>query len=177
MSYCDGGSLDNLINKILLPEPVIAHVFLRVAAALLYLERSCLVHRDLVRAKEKRVFFWLLSFFLRVKKPGNILLSRNGEIRLGDLGLMRPQFECAFGGSKAGTPGFRAPEVLLGDGATTKSDVYSFGCSLFATIYGDAPFAQEHASTLLWKTCTNEGVPKWTGEKVSFVMLFLPFSC
>jgi serine/threonine protein kinase len=50
---------------------------------------------------------------------------------------MRPQFETAFGGSRAGTPGFRAPEVLLGRGATTRSDIYSFGCALFATLHGE----------------------------------------
>ncbi len=145
MLYCDGGSLDKLVQSVVLSEPVIAHVFIRVASGLYYLERQCLVHRDL--------------------KPGNILLSRNGEIRIGDLGLMKPQIECAFGHSRAGTPGFRAPEVLLGHGSTTKSDMYSFGCSIYAAFYGAAPYENLSQSALLWKTCTVAGVPKWTGER------------
>ncbi len=78
---------------------------------------------------------------------------------------MRPQFECSFGASKAGTPGYRAPEVLLGRGATTRSDMYSFACSLYATIYGEAPYVREHSSVILWKTCTHKGIPTWPEEE------------
>ncbi len=86
-----------------------------MASALGFLEQSLLVHRDV--------------------KPANILLSKDGSIRLGDLGLLKPQVEARLRRSYAGTPLFRAPEVLLGQGSTCRSDMYSFGCALYATIY------------------------------------------
>ena len=61
MLYCDGGSLDKLISKLLLPEPVIAHIFLRVATGLYYLERQCLVHRDVV-SRLQMFFVWVVLF-------------------------------------------------------------------------------------------------------------------
>lgn len=48
MLYCDGGSLDSVISKMELSEAAIAHTFFSVLNGLDYLERICLVHRDIV---------------------------------------------------------------------------------------------------------------------------------
>ena len=144
MLYCDGGSLEKVISKMALREHIISHIFRAVLGGLDYMERMCLVHRDI--------------------KPANILLSRNGVIRIGDLGLVKPQVECQFQHSRAGTPLFRAPEVLLGHGATTKSDMYSFGCSVYNSFYSQPPRANLKPNVLMWKTTTEAGVPEFHGE-------------
>lgn len=140
MRYCDGGSLDKLIELVQFNDAQKAHVFVRVCRALAYLETLSLVHRDV--------------------KPANILLSKSGHIRLGDLGLMKPQVVSRYGRSTAGTPHYRAPELLLGFGATCKSDVYSFGCALYTIEFRRAPYAGLNPSKLLWEVTTTDGIPR-----------------
>ena len=136
MSYCDGGSLDALIKQLTLSESALSHIFVRVTIALSYLEKHFLVHRDV--------------------KPGNILLSKNGKIKLGDLGLLQAQVVTLFTRSQAGTHCFRAPEVLMRQGSTPKSDVYSLGCSVFNCVYDGPPFHSLDVITSTWKTITGK---------------------
>ncbi|MEI6806300.1 MAG: serine/threonine-protein kinase [Myxococcaceae bacterium] len=58
-------------------------------------------------------------------KPGNILMV-SGEPKIIDFGILPPKEP----GSFRGTPGYIAPEVILGQAPTIKSDIYSFGALL-----------------------------------------------
>jgi len=71
-------------------------------------------------------------------KPANILVLRTGadRVRLVDLNLSG---DSSRGGS-GGTPGFVAPEVLTGAGATALSDLYGLGASFYTALAGRAPF-------------------------------------
>lgn len=71
--------------------------------------------------------------------PQNILISREGEVKLADFGIAR-----AFGvvgpGNElvAGTPGYIAPEVLAHD-RDQRSDIYSLGVTLYVALTGEPP--------------------------------------
>src|SRR6185369_13030602 len=56
--------------------------------------------------------------------PRNILLSRQGEVRLTDFGIARAM---GAGGARAGTPAYMAPEAARGEPVDERSDLYSLG--------------------------------------------------
>ena len=59
-------------------------------------------------------------------KPANILLGKDGEPAIADLGLARLVDAVTSSGTTTCTPAFSSPGVLRGDPATTSDDVYSF---------------------------------------------------
>lgn len=76
-------------------------------------------------------------------KPGNIIRSHQGEIKLADYGIAK-----RFGGSQMtnsgvlGTAEFMAPEQAKGKPATAQSDLYSLGSVIFSLIHGHPPFEE-----------------------------------
>ena len=125
--YVDGVSLDRLIrNRIRLPEPLIVEIALSVAQALSHAHDSDVLHRDV--------------------KPGNILISRAGEVKLTDFGLAKYQakqqsFQTTEG-RVFGTPAFMSPEQTNSARAVdVRSDLYSLGCVVYNLATGRTPFS------------------------------------
>src|SRR6185436_18235587 len=69
-------------------------------------------------------------------KPANLILTRGGRIKLVDFGL-----SSAPGAPwrRAGTPGYRAPELAAGAGPSRASDVYALAATAFALLTGSPP--------------------------------------
>ena len=79
-------------------------------------------------------------------KPGNVLIDLDGKALLTDFGLARPS-DAALSrltqtGTFLGTPGYAAPEQVLGDGRDIdiRSDLYSLGTVIFFALMGRAPY-------------------------------------
>ncbi|MFQ5845063.1 MAG: protein kinase, partial [Planctomycetota bacterium] len=77
-------------------------------------------------------------------KPGNILISTDGRVKMVDFGLAKRLVDSAFTSHTAtgmpGTPLFMAPEVLQGSKKFTfRSDIYSLGATLFRALTGRHP--------------------------------------
>ena len=74
-------------------------------------------------------------------KPGNVLLGRDGSVKLADLGIAKTPGEHTLTrtGEVLGTPQYLAPEVLAGAPATVRSDVYAVGCLLYECLTGSPP--------------------------------------
>ena len=69
-------------------------------------------------------------------KPGNLILTTGGRVKLVDFGMSSAPYAL---GRRAGTPGFRAPE-LASDGAPSRaSDVYALAATVFALLTGSVP--------------------------------------
>jgi eukaryotic-like serine/threonine-protein kinase len=76
-------------------------------------------------------------------KPGNILLSDNGTVKITDFGISRALDDGTVTTSTsmlAGTPAYLAPEIARGDDPTRASDVFSLGSTLYHAIEGRPPF-------------------------------------
>lgn len=102
-------------------ERTIWRYFCQLCAALQYLHSVRIMHRDL--------------------KPANVLLTLEGVVKVGDLGLGRHLSEATVQAhSKVGTPLYMSPEVLRGDGYDWKSDVWSLGCILYELAMLRSPF-------------------------------------
>lgn len=102
--------------------------FFQLACALMTLHQAGVVHRDV--------------------KPDNALLEESGRVVLLDFGLTRelPNGTRQSGDwGIAGTPGYMAPELLVGQGCSPASDWYAFGTTLFQALSGVLPFSMAHA--------------------------------
>ncbi len=69
-------------------------------------------------------------------KPGNLILTKGGRIKLVDFGLSSAPDSPR---RRSGTPGYRAPEVAAGASPSRASDVYALAATAFALLTGSAP--------------------------------------
>ena len=68
-------------------------------------------------------------------KPANILVDKQGRVKLTDLGL------AALAPPDAGTPAYMAPEQLAGQGAEARTDIYQVGALVYHLVTGSPPFS------------------------------------
>lgn len=143
MEFVDGHDLASLVrDHEALPISTAVDCILRAAAGLEYAHANNIIHRDI--------------------KPSNLLLSRSGEIRLLDMGLVRvttsthdastasTQTQLTKTGSIMGTIDFMAPEQAINPrNADHRSDIYGLGCTLFFLLSGKVPFTGETAMEVL----------------------------
>ena len=127
MEYVDGGSLADLLAARQRLEPREAVRIIRAAAeGLAYAHKQGFIHRDI--------------------KPHNILLMKNGQVKLADMGIARrnADLDAAFAevGLAYGTPYYLSPEQVRGDpDIDFRSDIYSLGATFYQMLTGRPPFA------------------------------------
>jgi serine/threonine-protein kinase len=126
MEYVDGTTLAKIIEETgALPTDVGIMIALQVANALEYAHARGLIHRDI--------------------KPGNIMVKRNGEVKLMDFGIarMREMESLTLPGTLMGTPSYMSPEQVLGQPLDARSDIFSFGIVMYEIFTGIKPFPDE----------------------------------
>ena len=123
LEYMDGGSLADVIRvKKSIPEPVLAHMLLKVLLGLKYLhEVRHLVHRDL--------------------KPANILVNLKGEAKITDFGvsagLDNTMAMCA---TFVGTVTYMSPERIRNENYSYAADIWSLGLTILECATGKFPY-------------------------------------
>ena len=127
--FVDGLALDKLLKKqTVLPPPV----------AMLILQEAC---NGLKAAHVKKIIH-------RDIKPGNILISRRGEIKLADFGIASDASDRENGitisGSSLGTPAYMSPEQFEDSSKVDeRADIYSLGIMLYEMVTGTKPYPGE----------------------------------
>ncbi len=122
MEYCEFPNLKILISR---NDPVleqyVGNILIDVAEALEHVHDKGFLHYDF--------------------KPENILVSRNGNVRLCDFDLSRPIPETPTKmPDNPGTPVYMAPEQLRGREIDQRTDIFSFGVTMYETLTGQKPF-------------------------------------
>jgi serine/threonine protein kinase len=131
MELVDGGTLRELLRE---RGPMPPHAVVAVLRPLLsglgVAHRADLVHRDV--------------------KPENVLISRDGEVKLVDFGLVRATAEAGITSTSVilGTAAYLSPEQVLGAETGPRSDVYAAGIMAFELLTGTTPFKGDNAITV-----------------------------
>ncbi len=123
MELLDAQSLAQILaSEKVLDEPATAAIGFGVASALLAAHAVGITHRDV--------------------KPGNVLLAKDGRVKLTDFGIARSIAETTMTatGLLLGSPAYISPEVAAGEVATPASDAWGLGGLLYAGITGNPPY-------------------------------------
>ena len=126
-----GKSLDDLLNEQgALPIETALPLFQQLLSALGAAHEKNIVHRNL--------------------KPGNILIQRNGRIKITDFGQSKiPSMAATAALSGTGSPFYMSPEVILGRRGDIRSDIFSVGALLYRVLTGEKPFDGESTATIV----------------------------
>lgn len=140
MEYVEGANLKQLLFKgdEILHE-FVGNILIDMAVALEHVHDSGFMHLDY--------------------KPENVLVTRNGHVRLVDFDLAQPKPDKPIKLSKnPGTPAYMAPEQLRREGIDHRVDIFAFGVSAYELLTGQKPFPGENADEILKRQM--EGTPK-----------------
>ena len=138
----EGGSLgDRLDRHGRVPEADAVKLITQLAQALHYAHAAGVIHRDV--------------------KPDNVLLTRDGRVKLTDFGLAKEldaDEELTRQAAGLGTPNYMAPEQFYNArGADARCDVYSLAATLYHLLTGRPPFEAKTDVVMLTLKQTGKG--------------------
>lgn len=142
MEYVDGRSLREILNE---HGPLNAHdaaeIGAEIASALASANAKGVVHRDV--------------------KPGNVLITANGMVKVTDFGIARAgtSEQLTQTGNVMGTATYFSPEQAQGLPVDGRSDVYSLGVVLYEMVAGVTPFQGDNPVSVAYKHVREEPMP------------------
>lgn len=134
MEHVDGETLaDVLRERGRLPVAEAVGLALQACRGLAHAHAAGLVHRDV--------------------KPQNLLLRKDGTLKIADFGIARAAESTALtqAGTILGTAAYLSPEQALGEEVTSAADVYSLGAVLYELLTGRPPYEFETPADLAAK--------------------------
>ena len=131
MELVDGEDLGAIIKRSgALPPRQAARIVAETARALHAAHQRGIVHRDV--------------------KPGNVMINRDGQVKVTDFGIARAMAEAqmTLPGTTLGSVHYFSPEQARGDQTTAASDIYSLGIVLFELLTGHRPWEADSAAAV-----------------------------
>jgi serine/threonine protein kinase len=103
------------------------NIAIKLARAVAALHRADIIHRDI--------------------KPDNVILERDGSLKLIDLGVVRiPGLEDAPPENIPGTAAYMAPEMFDGEAGNEATDLYALGVTMFRAFTGEFPYGNANGA-------------------------------
>lgn len=148
MDYCEGGSIRTLMKSGRIEEKYIVVIIREVLAALTYIHKSDIIHRDV--------------------KAANILVTNDGRVQLCDFGVAAQLAANHFKRNTfVGTPYWMAPEVISeGLSYNFKADIWSLGITIYEIAMGNPPYADQEPMRAIF-LIPRSTVPKLEGPSFS----------
>jgi predicted Ser/Thr protein kinase len=137
MEYVEGKTIkDDLDKNKIYDEKIALKIVMAVAEALKHAHQRGLIHRDI--------------------KPENVILTKDGGVKLADLGLARltadEKWAMSEAGMAIGTPYYISPEQVRGQvDVDIRADIYSLGATLYHMVTGRVPYEGETPSEVMRK--------------------------
>ena len=159
MEFVRGQTLQDIIDHVGSFSPQrAADLCMQVLAALEHAHGAGVVHRDL--------------------KPGNLMLTENGSIKIMDFGIARVDGSAHLtsAGAMMGTPAYMAPEQVLGHAIDARADLYAMGVIFYRLICAELPFRAETPFDMAQSQVNDpptpieqvrSNVPAWVGDIVN----------
>ena len=132
MEYVDGINLAELLARVeggTLTYDECAHVLGSVGEALAFAHENGVLHLDI--------------------KPANILIDRQGTVKLSDFGMATLASAAGYGDARGGTVGYMPPEQIEGGLLDERSDLFSLAVVCIQSLTGSNPFAAPTADKSL----------------------------
>jgi len=140
MAFCDGETLKSRIARGPLPLGEAMEIAAQMARGLAVAHGRGIVHRDI--------------------KPGNVILTEGGLVKLVDFGLARlPDVTLTAPGLTPGTAAYMAPEQLRGERIDVRADLWSLGIVLYEMLSGVRPFDGDSNASIGHAVTNDEPVP------------------
>ncbi|MFM9118882.1 MAG: Stk1 family PASTA domain-containing Ser/Thr kinase [Acidimicrobiaceae bacterium] len=145
MEYVNGRTLADILKQSGTLTPMqVCDVMSEVASALISAHQNGVIHRDI--------------------KPGNILVSTTGQVKVADFGIARAlgagvEQGLTQTGAVMGTATYFSPEQAQGVSTDQRSDIYSLGVVMYEMLSGTAPFTGENAVAIAYKQVHEYAMP------------------
>ena len=145
MEYVNGRTLADILKQSGTLTPMqVCDLISEVASALISAHHNGVIHRDI--------------------KPGNILVSTTGQVKVADFGIARAlgagvEQGLTQTGAVMGTATYFSPEQAQGASTDQRSDIYSLGIVMYEMLCGVAPFTGENAVAIAYKQVHEHAMP------------------
>ena len=138
MEYVPGTTLEaHAEPATLLPMTKVVEIIFKCVRALEYACRHGVIHRDI--------------------KPGNILLSEDGETKVGDFGAsFQQKLTQTTQIGAVGSPAYMSPEQIRMEPLTHQTDIYSLGVTMYRLLTGRMPFSASTQAGLTYAILNTE---------------------
>jgi serine/threonine-protein kinase len=128
MEYVEGKTLEKVLDGGPLPLEKAVVWAADLTAAITRAHRAGVIHGDI--------------------KPANILVNKDGQVKLGDFGIARFATQVSSSGTLMGTPAYLSPEQIQGQTQDCRSDLFSLGIILYQMTTGVRPFSGSSVSAV-----------------------------
>lgn len=142
MEFIEGESLRDVLDHWKqIPEPLALAIAHHTCQGLEHAHNKGIIHRDI--------------------KPGNIMLTHTGRVKITDFGLAKltqAPTQHTAANSILGTPLYMSPEQAFGESVDHRSDLFSLGTMLYECLTGHQPFIDDNYMSVI-QNIINQNVP------------------